>query len=161
MQTSLVIMATSAVCAAVSVLGLALWSGAGSSSPVRGAPDPIVVGTIQSADAVPVSIPVALQAHTVSPPAIFSVSNFSRKTVCLVERGAALTSRSRDFFAPPDCEHVWPGLMRATNWTQNEDGSVTITDRHGATVLALVRGRHFSYEAAEASADDVALLMLP
>lgn len=159
MKTSLAIVATSLVCAGISAFGLTLWGV--SKSADQELADPIVLGTIPSAGTAELPIPAALQMQTASPPAIFSVSNFSRKTVCLVERGAALTSRSRDFFAPPDCEHVWPGLTRATNWTQNEDGSVTITDGHGATVLALVRGRHFSYEAAEASADDLALLMLP
>jgi hypothetical protein len=106
-------------------------------------------------------VSASLQARSVSPPAIFSVSNFTRKTVCLVERGAALTSRSRDFFAPPDCEQVWPGLSRASNWTQNEDGSVTISDAGGMPLLTLVRGERFSYEATDVPDADLALLMLP
>lgn len=157
MKASFVIVATAFVCASVSAAGLGLWAVPRASD--RAVADPIVLGTIPSGPTAPV--PVALTAQAVSPPAIFSVSNFSRKTVCLVERGAALTSRSRDFFAPPDCERVWPGLTRATNWTQNEDGSVTITDSGGATVLTLVRGKHFSYEAPEVGGGDLALLMLP
>ncbi|MGL4197390.1 MAG: hypothetical protein ACRCSX_06485 [Allorhizobium sp.] len=158
MKASLVIVATALVCAGVSSAGLGFWALPDTKTVVR--PDPIVLGTIPSVPG-PAKLPTSLQTHSVSPPAIFSVSNFSRKSVCLVERGAALTNRSRDFFAPPDCEQVWPGLTRATNWTQNEDGSVTITDAAGATILTLVRGRHFSYEAPNTDGGDLALLMLP
>jgi hypothetical protein len=140
--------------AAVAAIGLWSWVGL-QPRPVAGVADPIVVGATPAVSALipPVS--------TASPPAIFSVSNFARKTVCLVERGATLTSRSRDFFAPPDCESVWPGLARATNWTQNEDGSVTLSTTHGAPVLTLVRGKSFSYEVADPVEADLALLMLP
>ena len=159
MNASFTIMATALVCAGVSAAGLSYWAMPRSADPVTA--DPLVLGTIPTAGAA-TSVPSAsLKARSVSPPAIFSVSNFTRKTVCLVERGAALTSRSRDFFAPPDCEQVLPGLTRASNWTQNEDGSVTISDAGGATVLTLVRGRHFSYEATDAADADLALLMLP
>lgn len=159
MNASLVIVATALVCAGVSAAGLSFWAVQQASQPVK--TDPIVLGTIPSGEVSSSAISTALQARSVSPPAIFSVSNFTLRTVCLVERGAALTSRSRDFFAPPDCEQVWPGLTRARNWTQNEDGSVTISDPGGATVLTLVRGRHFSYEATDAPDADLALLMLP
>lgn len=159
MKSSLVIVATILACACLSVAGIAFWAMPG--QVVDDTADPIVLGTIPSARALASSVPSSLRAHAVSPPAIFSVSNFTRKTVCLVERGAALTSRSRDFFAPPDCNEVWPGLARAINWTQNEDGSVSISDANGAILLTLVRGRHFSYEAADARGADLALLMLP
>jgi len=158
MKGSLVIAATALICASVSIAGLGFWALPSARTAVT--PDPIILGTIPSVPG-PASLPASLRAHSVSPPAIFSVSNFSQKSVCLVERGAALTSRSRDFFAPPDCERVWPGLTRATNWTQNEDGSVTISDAAGAIVLTLERGRHFSYEATEANGGNLALLMLP
>lgn len=154
MKAYLQVLAISAGSAAVSAVILSLWTGPAAYS-VDDTPDPIISGT---------TAPLAkLGAMTagVSPPAVFSVSNFSRKTVCLVERGATLTSRSRDFFAPPDCESVWPGLARATNWTQNEDGSVTLSTVHGATVLTLVRGKSFSYEVADPVEADLALLMVP
>ncbi len=159
MKSSLVIGTTALLCACVSAVGIGFW--AMPRQGVQEAADPIVLGTIPSARAISSHVPSSLRAHTASPPAIFSVSNFTRKTVCLVERGAALTSRSRDFFAPPDCDQVWPGLARASNWTQNEDGSVSISDANGATLLTLVRSRHFSYEASDAPGADLALLMLP
>ena len=160
MKSSSVIVATALSCACISAVGISFWSAP--QSIVKEVADPIVLGTIPSALAT-ARRPVALSmyVHSASPPAIFSVSNFTLKTVCLVERGAALTSRSRDFFAPPDCDEVWPGLARASNWTQNEDGSVSISDANGATLLTLVRGRHFSYEASDAPGADLALLMLP
>jgi|GEM_PF-1526719 len=159
MNASMMIVATAVLCAGISAAGLSLWAVPQANEPVKA--DPIVLGTIPSSGVSSPGIAASLHARSVSPPAIFSVSNFSRRTVCLVERGAALTSRSREFFAPPDCERVWPGLTRARNWTQNEDGSVTISDPGGATVLTLVRGRHFSYEATDAPDADLALLMLP
>jgi hypothetical protein len=159
MKASLVIVTTAIACAGVSAAGLAFW--ATPQLPDRMAPDPIVLGTIPSAAPLPPMLSAAMDAGTVSPPAVFSVSNFKRKTVCLVERGAALTSRSRDFFAPPDCALVWPGLTEATTWTQNEDGSVTISDSSGTTLLMLTRGRHFSYEVTDMPDADLALLMLP
>lgn len=159
MKSSLVIVVTALMCAGVSLVGLGFW--AAPPDPEGSHADPIVLGTIPSAIPGAAPVPASLHAQSVSPPAIFSVSNFTNKTVCLVERGAALTSRSRDFFAPPDCEQVWPGLARASNWTQNEDGSVSISDANGAVLLTLVRGRHFSYEAADAPGADLALLMLP
>lgn len=154
MKAYLQVLGVSAGSAAVSAMLLSLWM---MPRPVATdqRPDPIIVGATP-----PVSM-LAPQISTASPPAIFSVSNFSRKTVCLVERGAALTSRSRDFFAPPDCESVWPGLARATNWTQNEDGSVTLSTVHGESVLILVRGKSFSYEVADPIEADLALLMVP
>ncbi|MDH4441406.1 MAG: hypothetical protein QE284_13585 [Rhizobium sp.] len=148
------LLAVSVGSAAVAVVALSLWM---KQAPVAVDPaiDPIISGTTPPAG------PFARLGSAASPPAVYSVSNFARKTVCLVERGAALTSRSRDFFAPPDCESVWPGLAKATNWTQNEDGSVTLSTVHGAPVLTLVRGKSFSYEAADPVEADLALLMLP
>lgn len=159
MKSSLAIVATVILSAGTSAFGVGIWA-----LPQRAeqmAADPIVLGTIPPAGHTPSAVAAKLHAGSVSPPALFSVSNFTRKTVCLVERGAALTSRSRDFFAPPDCEDVWPGLVRATTWTQQEDGSVTISDPGGTTLLTLVRGRHFSYEVTDIPGADLALLMLP
>lgn len=159
MKSSFVIVATALLCACISAVGISFW--AVPRQVVQDVADPIVLGTIPSALAMARPVTPSMHVYSASPPAIFSVSNFTRKTVCLVERGAALTSRSRDFFAPPDCDEVWPGLARASNWTQNEDGSVSISDANGATLLTLVRGRHFSYEASDAPGADLALLMLP
>ena len=159
MKSSLAIVATVILSAGTSAVGLGIWTLPQCAEQM--AADPIVLGTIPLAGHTPSAVAAKLHAGSVSPPALFSVSNFTRKTVCLVERGAALTSRSRDFFAPPDCEDVWPGLVRATTWTQQEDGSVTISDPGGTTLLTLVRGRHFSYEVTDIPGADLALLMLP
>ncbi|TPP06519.1 hypothetical protein [Rhizobium glycinendophyticum] len=155
MKAYLQVLSVSAVSAAASAVLLSLWIGQGPAVVADQVPDSITVGSTPPAGV------FAPQISAASPPAVFSVSNFSRKTVCLVERGATLTSRSRDFFAPPDCESVWPGLARATNWTQNEDGSVTLSTVHGAPVLTLVRGKSFSYEVADPAEADLALLMVP
>ncbi len=154
MKAYLQVLGVSVGSATLSAVALSLWLGQG---PLAVTPviDPIVSGTTPRSGALP------QDGTGVSPPAIFSVSNFARKTVCLVERGATLTSRSRDFFAPPECENVWPGLARATNWTQNEDGSVTLSTVHGAPVLTLIRGKSFSYEVADPAEADLALLMVP
>lgn len=161
MKSSFVIVATVVLAAAISGAGLGFWTKPRPSDEMVA--DPIVLGTIPMSAGHGHSHPAIASLNTsiVSPPAIFSVSNFTRKTVCLVERGATLTSRSRAFFAPPDCEQVWPGLTLATTWTQNEDGSVTISDTSGGTLLTLVRGRHFSYEVTDTVDADLALLMLP
>jgi hypothetical protein len=154
MKAYIQVLGVSAGSAAASAVLLSLWM-VPRPATIGQIPDPMIVG------ATPPAGVLAPQLSAASPPAIFSVSNFSRKTVCLVERGATLTSRSRDFFAPPDCESVWPGLARATNWTQNEDGSVTLSTVHGAPVLTLVRGKSFSYEVADPIEADLALLMVP
>ena len=96
-----------------------------------------------------------------APPAMFSVSNLKNRAVCLAERGATLTSRSRSFWAPPDCDDVWPGLSMADNWTQNEDGTVTITSNSGHVVLTLAPGAGFSYESLDNPDADLAWIMLP
>ncbi|UJW74683.1 hypothetical protein [Rhizobium sp. SL42] len=141
--------------AGLAVLGVAQWQG---DEPASGAElaDPIIAGTIPAR--APSMSPGSMHA---SPPAVFSISNFDRQTVCLVERGATLTSRSRGFFAPPDCDNVWPGLAQVENWTQNDDGTVTLTNGNGALVLTLVRSKSFSYEVADPAGADIALLMLP
>lgn len=113
--------------------------------------DPIVSG------AIPSSLP-----GPAAPPAQFTISNLAARTVCLAERGGALTSRSRRFAAPPDCDDVWPGLAAVENWTQNEDGSVTLSSGHGAVILTLVVGRHgFAYESADSNGADLTWLMIP
>lgn len=88
----------------------------------------------------------------------FSVSNISDKSACIVERGAALTSRSRAFNAPADCDSVWPGLASAKNWTENEDGSVVLSTTSGEAVLTVMNSDGVSYQAMEPAGAAITLL---
>ncbi|QLF68158.1 hypothetical protein FE840_000490 [Peteryoungia desertarenae] len=151
MKAHKVVLLASVCSASVTALGLSLWHGTNGAAAVQGI-DPIQSSSIPSN---------IIERRNVSPPAVFSVSNFDRRTVCLVERGAALTSRSRDVHAPPDCEAVMAGLTGIRTWIDNEDGTVTLVDGQGAVVLSLTRGRSFTYEAVDATAGDIALLMVP
>ncbi len=155
MKAYALVLTTSLCFAGLTAGALALWRADGRAVDLERA-DPIIAGTIPLRP----QIMSASNMHA-SPPAVFSISNFDSKTVCLVERGATLTSRSRGFFAPPDCDSVWPGLARVENWTQNDDGSVTLSNGNGALVLTLVRSKSFSYEVADPAGVDIALLMLP
>lgn len=112
-------------------------------------------------DFVSASIPKEPATSLVSPPAQFSVTNLRDMTVCLVDRGGALTSRSRSFEAREDCDTVWPGLAQAANWIENGDGTVTLSNGSGEVVLTLGRGRGFSYEAVEPKDAGLAWLLLP
>ncbi len=47
------------------------------------------------------------------------------------------------------------------NWTQGEDGRVTLSDGAGLVVLTLVRKKGLAYEALEPAGAGVALQMLP
>ncbi len=91
----------------------------------------------------------------------FTVSNLHAKTVCLVERGEAETPRSSAFAAGLDCEAVWPGLANARTWTENGDGSVTLTDEKGMQVLIMSAARGFDYATVEPSGVDITWLQLP
>jgi len=136
---------TAAAVTLVVLSGIGLWPGGSGDRNV----DPIVSGGIPS-----------LSPGPAAPPAQFTISNLAARTVCLAERGGALTSRSRRFAAPADCNDVWPGLGTVENWTQNEDGSVTLSSGHGAVILTLVVGRHgFAYESADSA--DLTWLMIP
>ncbi|MBR0558120.1 hypothetical protein J5J10_20705 [Ciceribacter sp. L1K23] len=112
-------------------------------------------------DFVSASIPPQLAAGLASPPARFSVTNLSDMTVCLVDRGGALTSRSRSFEAGQDCGAVWPGLVQAANWIENGDGTVTLSNGNGEVVLTLGRGHGFSYESLDTDGASLAWLLLP
>lgn len=92
--------------------------------------------------------------------AIFTVSNIGARTVCVVERGAVLTGRSRIFDAPADCESVWPGLAAARNWTENGDGTVTLSDAQGQQLLVLGPAEGFDFGAIEPVGADLSLLEL-
>jgi hypothetical protein len=155
MKAYVMVLAATLGSASLAVSGLMLLSAGDAVSGVE-AVDPIIAGVIPARP--PVMSPNGFHA---SPPAVFSMSNFTNKAACLVERGATLTSHRRGFFAPPDCEAVWPGLAKVENWTQNEDGSVTLSNGNGAAVLTLVRSKNFSYEVSRPAGADIALLMLP
>jgi len=128
--------------------------GAGRLSGLPDGVDPIVLATI------PTNVPAPSQAF--APSTQFSISNRQAHTACLAERGQALTSRSRDFAPGADCAAVWPGLSIARNWTQNEDGSVTLSTGHGDVVVTLVEGTHgFAYESADVTDGALTWLLIP
>ncbi|MCL6706531.1 hypothetical protein M8R20_05930 [Pseudomonas sp. R2.Fl] len=139
------------VLSSISGAGLAAVATLGMMRPGELPADPFISG----------SIPRALTPAFVAPPAQFSVTNLVDMTVCLVERGGSLTSRSRSFRAPEDCAMVWPGLVEAANWIENGDGTVTLSDGSGDVVLTLGRARGFSYEALDMDGLRLAWLMLP
>lgn len=159
MKAYLLVLASSLGAAAVAVTGLSLLDQMSPGPSVE--IDGLTSGGIPQKPGQGASTLIDASAVGASPPAVFSVSNFARRSVCLVERGGTLTSRSRTFFAPPDCESVWPGLEAARTWTDNADGSVILSDAAGKALLTLVRGKSFSYEIAEPRDADIALLMLP
>jgi hypothetical protein len=135
----------------ISGAGLAAVAMLGMTRPGVPPADPVISG----------AIPHLLSPAFVAPPAQFSVTNLVDMTVCLVERGGSLTSRSRSFRAPEDCATVWPGLVQAANWIENGDGTVTLSDGSGDVVLTLGRARGFSYEALDLGGVRLAWLMLP
>ncbi|MDI7860462.1 hypothetical protein MRS76_00705 [Rhizobiaceae bacterium n13] len=79
----------------------------------------------------------------------FTVANISAHSTCVVERGAAVTGRSHLFSAPKECDKVWPGLPAVRTWTQNEDGTVILSDAGGEAVLTVAEGDGVSYEVLE------------
>ncbi len=113
--------------------------------------DPVVSGSIRA----------SATGSIIAPPAEFSISNAARQRACVAERGGTLQSRSRSFSAPRECDDVWPRLSSVRNWTQGEDGRVTLSDGAGLVVLTLVRKKGLAYEALEPAGAGVALQMLP
>ena len=81
----------------------------------------------------------------------FTVSNMENRTACLIVRGQTTTQRSSAVSAGEDCSSVWPGLIEARNWTENDDGTVVLTDSHGEQVLSLVVGDGVDFESLEPS----------
>jgi hypothetical protein len=79
----------------------------------------------------------------------FTISNISNRAACLVVRGRATTAHSHILSPGKDCESVWPGLTSAKNWTQNDDGTVVLTDASGAAILTLGLGDGVDYESLE------------
>jgi hypothetical protein len=79
----------------------------------------------------------------------YTVSNMENSTACLITRGKAVTVRSREVTAGSDCAAVWPDLTQARNWTQNEDGTVVLSDSRGEQLLTLVQGDGVAFESLE------------
>ncbi len=76
----------------------------------------------------------------------FAITNLMSKTACIAKRGDVVSSRSRSFVADGDCETVWPGLATVKNWTENEDGSVVLTNGRGEQVLTISVADGVDYE---------------
>lgn len=115
---------------AAGAAGFALWNFVG---PANDGVDPVVSGSIVR-DASKQS---------------FSVANMADQSTCVVERGSAVTGRSHLFSAPQDCDKVWPGLADAKTWTQNEDGTVILSDAGGQAVLTVSESDGVAYEVLE------------
>lgn len=79
----------------------------------------------------------------------YTVSNMENGTACIVTRGMRVSGHSRAIKPGSDCETVWPGLAGARNWTQNEDGTVTLTDTSGEAILTLGLGDGVDFESLE------------
>lgn len=118
--------------AAVGLTGLAIWNMKGTTQDVV---DPVVSGSIVR--------DTARQTY--------SVANLAGQSACTVERGKAVTGRSHLFSAPKDCDMVWPGLATVRTWTQNEDGTVILSDAGGEAVLTVSEGDGISYVVVEPS----------
>ncbi len=76
----------------------------------------------------------------------YSVANLSGGSACIVKRGEAVTARSRSFEAGSDCDEVWSGLAEASNWAEQSDGSVILSDGSGRAILTLAPADGVAYE---------------
>lgn len=90
----------------------------------------------------------------------FAVANLQTGTACTVTRGRALTAKSRALDVGVDCEAVWSGLSAARNWTENDDGSVALTDKSGHQLLYLTPGDGIAFEAYEPATAQISLTVL-
>ena len=81
----------------------------------------------------------------------YTISNMERGTAGLIAGGKSVSARSHRIDAAKDCESVWPGLAAARNWTQNEDGTVVLTDGSGSQVLTLGLGDGVDFVSLEPS----------
>lgn len=79
----------------------------------------------------------------------FTIANLASSGACLASRGEAVTRRSREFAVDSGCETVWPGLASVRTWTDNEDGTVSLTDQRGEVVLTLGEADGVAFEAIE------------
>ena len=112
------------VCAA----GFGLWMLGPATEP---AVDPIISASVKAGD----------QDYT--------VSNMENGTACLITRGKRISQRSREIKPGGDCQDVWPGLTAAQTWTQNDDGTVALTDSGGEAILTLGLGDGVDFESLE------------
>lgn len=144
--------ATSMVAALLTAFALISWSGSAVRDHGNDAVDPIVSGAIPIDDLTGISEDNWVR---------FTVSNLDRDTVCMVERAVEIDRRTRDFIADFDCDTVWPGLASARNWIENDDGSVTLTDEHGAQLLVIGETRGFDFATMEPSGVDITWLQIP
>ena len=87
----------------------------------------------------------------------FTVSNMENRTACLITKGMTTTPRSSMLTTGADCDAVWPGLVQVSNWTENDDGTVVLTDSHGEQVLTLAVGDGVDFESLEPSNAALAL----
>ena len=90
-----------------------------------------------------------ISASVGNPAQDYTVSNMENGAACLVTRGRIITPRSREIAPGPDCEAVWPGLTTAHTWTQNDDGTVAVTDGAGGAILTLGMGDGVDFETLE------------
>ncbi len=123
-------MKTLTIAVLAAAVSFGLWS---YRSQERPGVDPIVSGSIPA--------PAGIHGYT--------IANITANTVCLAERGGAISSRSARFTAGADCDAVWPGLSRARTWTRNGDGTVVVADAQGEAILTVVDGDGPAYEAVE------------
>lgn len=79
----------------------------------------------------------------------FTVSNMEARTACLITRGAPRSVRTSEVIADRDCRSVWPGLADAANWTQNDDGTVVLSNIRGEEIMLLGLGDGVDYESLE------------
>jgi hypothetical protein len=90
----------------------------------------------------------------------YTISNMERGTACLISGGKTVSARSHRIDASKDCDSVWPGLASARNWTQNEDGTVVLTDGSGSQLLTLGLGDGVDFVSLEPSNAVLALNIL-
>ncbi|MBL0371690.1 hypothetical protein JJB09_06590 [Rhizobium sp. KVB221] len=79
----------------------------------------------------------------------YTVSNMESGTACLIDQGRSVSARSHEIKPGKDCEAVWPGLAAARNWTQNDDGTVVLTNANGEAILTLGLGDGVDFEPLE------------
>ena len=79
----------------------------------------------------------------------YTVSNMESGTACLIGGGKTVSGRSHAITPGSDCDAVWPGLAGARNWTQNDDGTVVLTDSSGNALLTLGLGDGVDFESLE------------
>ncbi|MFM2280494.1 MAG: hypothetical protein RLZZ444_2725 [Pseudomonadota bacterium] len=93
--------------------------------------------------------PIISASTTPSESQDFTISNMQNGTACLLTRSKRISFRSNGMQAESECDAVWPGLATARNWTQNEDGTVALTDMSGQAIVTLTIGDGVDYVAME------------